>query len=780
MKKIRVFESFAGIGTQRMALESIKKYFGVDYESVGISEIDEYALLSYAAIHDGLTDDYEKVDEEIIDDYFDKLNIPINTDNMKRKNLRGKRKQQLYQASKLSKNYGDISKINPEELPDMDLFTYSFPCFVADTLVLTNDGYKKIKDIKVGDKVLTHNRNYRKVLSFYDNGYKDIVSVSTRVAEDIYTTPDHKFLIKNPDSGKLVWRKIKDIKENTYLAMPINDEYSISDTIKKDMKDNPKFYYSLGNIIFNSSVDSGILMSIEKDGIVETMVESMGSLIQESTDSSKVSFYNAYLSYFANNRKIPNYVLDLPEKYLKYFLYGTLLGKSSLKVKNRETAYMLGQCIAKGLRKPYFLREKDGIFTVGIDKSANSHYEDGYIFTPLISKSIKEQEKVYDIEVEEDHSFTVFNIGVHNCTDISVAGKQKGFTKDSNTRSSLLWECEKIIETKKPRYLLMENVKALIFKKNIDGFESWLDILDGLGYNTYYKVLNSKDYGIPQNRERVFAISILKDYDKGFNFPEPIDLTRSISDILVKNESSEKYILPDKVQKDFKADVKTNTDIHYLGSTQPKESGGLGVRYLVYGIEGIMGTLIATEYKQPKQIGVPEKYYVSGEKEEYLLKQIEELKEESTDNIVQIAKLKENNPQRYRVYDKKGISPTINTAQGGGLQPFITDTVFEIRSDEGIRTFKDNVSGAIRANANAGGHKRIYETEKMRIRKIMPIECWRLMGIKDDYFYKAEKYNSDTQLYKQAGNAIVVNVLFALFYELFRPIFEENGGKEDV
>ena len=238
--------------------------------------------------------------------------------------------------------------------------------------------------------------------------------------------------------------------------------------------------------------------------------------------------------------------------------------------------------------------------------------------------------------------------------------------------------------------------------------------------------------------------------------------------------------MPDKVQKDFKADVKINTDIHYLGSTQPKESGGLGVRYLVYGIEGIMGTLIATEYKQPKQIGVPEKYYVSGEKEECLLKQIEELKEESTDNIVQIAKLKENNPQRYRVYDKKGISPTINTAQGGGLQPFITDTVFEIRSDEGIRTFKDNVSGAIRANANAGGHKRIYETEKMRIRKVMPIECWRLMGIKDDYFYKAEKYNSDTQLYKQAGNAIVVNVLFALFYELFRPIFEENGGKEDV
>ncbi|HIT90257.1 MAG TPA: DNA (cytosine-5-)-methyltransferase, partial [Candidatus Merdenecus merdavium] len=83
------------------------------------------------------------------------------------------------------------------------------------------------------------------------------------------------------------------------------------------------------------------------------------------------------------------------------------------------------------------------------------------------------------------------------CQDISMAGKQAGFDKDSGTRSSLLWECERIIEAKRPKYLLMENVKALTFKKNLPGYEKWLEILSNLGYTNYSKVLNAKDYGVP-------------------------------------------------------------------------------------------------------------------------------------------------------------------------------------------------------------------------------------------------------------------------------------------
>lgn len=96
------------------------------------------------------------------------------------------------------------------------------------------------------------------------------------------------------------------------------------------------------------------------------------------------------------------------------------------------------------------------------------------------------------------------------CQDISTAGKQRGFEKGSGSRSSLLWECEKIIKAKRPKYLLMENVKALVQKKFMPEFRRWLDTLDALGYTTYWKVLNAKDYAVAQNRERVFAVSILR------------------------------------------------------------------------------------------------------------------------------------------------------------------------------------------------------------------------------------------------------------------------------
>ena len=91
------------------------------------------------------------------------------------------------------------------------------------------------------------------------------------------------------------------------------------------------------------------------------------------------------------------------------------------------------------------------------------------------------------------------------CQDISIAGKMRGLDKESGTRSSLLWECERIIKAKKPKYLLMENVKNLVGKKFKSYFEEWLKVLEDLGYSNYWRVLNSQDFNVPQNRERVFV-----------------------------------------------------------------------------------------------------------------------------------------------------------------------------------------------------------------------------------------------------------------------------------
>ena len=106
------------------------------------------------------------------------------------------------------------------------------------------------------------------------------------------------------------------------------------------------------------------------------------------------------------------------------------------------------------------------------------------------------------------------------CQDFSFAGLQKGGEKGSGTRSSLLWEVEKVINSVRPKYLLMENVKALVSKKFLPCFEKWVETLNSYGYKTYWKVLNAKDFGIPQNRERVFAVSIRDDINQEFVFPE--------------------------------------------------------------------------------------------------------------------------------------------------------------------------------------------------------------------------------------------------------------------
>lgn len=135
------------------------------------------------------------------------------------------------------------------------------------------------------------------------------------------------------------------------------------------------------------------------------------------------------------------------------------------------------------------------------------------------------------------------------CQDFSSAGLQRGGQEGSGTRSSLLWECRKAIEAKKPKYLLLENVKNLVSKKFLPLFESWLKVLEGYGYTNHWQVLNAKDYGVPQNRERVFCVSILDDASI-YNFPLPFPLEKRLKDVL-EPEVDDKYVLSDKAIEGF-------------------------------------------------------------------------------------------------------------------------------------------------------------------------------------------------------------------------------------
>ena len=152
------------------------------------------------------------------------------------------------------------------------------------------------------------------------------------------------------------------------------------------------------------------------------------------------------------------------------------------------------------------------------------------------------------IEWESVPDFDLFTYSFP-CTDISNAGQQKGLEEGSGTRSSLLWECRKAIEAKRPKYLLMENVKALVSQKFLPFYKKWEQFLAERGYDNYCKVINATECNCPQNRERIFILSIL-DNDKTFHFPEPVPLTRKLKDVL-EPEVDDKYVLSDTAIEGF-------------------------------------------------------------------------------------------------------------------------------------------------------------------------------------------------------------------------------------
>lgn len=271
------------------------------------------------------------------------------------------------------------------------------------------------------------------------------------------------------------------------------------------------------------------------------------------------------------------------------------------------------------------------------------------------------------------------------CQDLSVAGKQQGMIK-GQTRSGLLYECEKIIEAKRPKYLLLENVKNLVGKRFKPQFEEWLKYLESLGYVNYWEILNAKDYGVPQNRERVFVVSILGDHST-YVFPTPIPSTRVVKDIL-EDEVEERYYM----NKPFKLVDNKNYPAEFTTSVFEQNN-----------------RISSTEQ--------PFKTLAAGDK--------------GQNNILVKAYVEGLNEQNSRVCGVEGIIGALNTMQGGHREPKIL--------------------------------------VDYRVRKLTPLECWRLMGFSDDDFNKAKSVGtSNSQLYKQAGNSIVVPVLEGIFSELFK------------
>lgn len=437
------------------------------------------------------------------------------------------------------------------------------------------------------------------------------------------------------------------------------------------------------------------------------------------------------------------------------------------------------------------------------------------------------------------------------CTDLSIAGHQEGLKwtcQDcgheydpaaysveerylcpvcgskhvKSTRSGLLYEVERLLVTAKqngslPKYLLMENVDALVSKKYIDSFNNWLERLENLGYHSYYQVINAKNAGVPQNRKRIFVFSILKEIDTGkFTFPVPFDNGIRLKDVL-EDTVEERYYLSDEKVASFLGNLIKTEDEDTVSIKQATKDG-----YIKCDLPGVAD--LSYPESTTRRGRVQENGTVSPT---LTAAQTGICKLEKTNEVLQVGNIAEGksgweNPQTGRIYSTEGCSPTLNTCNGGGHEPKILigcdkshnspqiikrANCITAKEDRGISNHRaegtsviekigninpsgkginGNVLGenglAPTLTTNKGEGPKIaissdtsYITPYIRIRKLTPKECHRLMGFDDIDVNRCKAVGmSDAQGYKQAGNSIVTNVISLIAEHFYKAQYDES------
>lgn len=332
------------------------------------------------------------------------------------------------------------------------------------------------------------------------------------------------------------------------------------------------------------------------------------------------------------------------------------------------------------------------------------------------------------------------------CTDVSIAGRGDGINE--NTRSGLLWHCERIIAEKLPETLLCENVKNLISKKHIGGFKKWCHRLESLGYRNYWQVMNAKDYGVPQNRERFFMVSIRGDH-QSFIFPDQQPLDKKLCDTL-EEHVDEKYFLSQKAIEGFlkhkdrhdksgnNFGFKPHIDLDVVANCI-----GTGQNYRP------TDNFIAVGVRQVGRNPENPKSRIAGLPTEQMLEFNNQpwsncITTVQKDAMVGVIKIGNIHPSKRgmngNVYRDRGLCPTITTNKGEGIKIMQGELLFIVR-------------------------------------KLTPKECFRLMDVNDadfdkiksaliNKFYKG-KDKANNQLYKMAGNSIVVACMEQIFTNLY-------------
>lgn len=485
-KKLKLLSLFSGIGAPEKALTNL----GIDWELINFCEIDKYASKSYCAIHG--------VDESL--------------------------------------NLGDITKVDESKLDkDIDILTFGFPCVPKGSLVKTEEGYKTIEDIQEGDKVLTHKNRYRAVLKTMMRTSDHINTIRGVGCYGLRATDEHPLYINR--NGVYRWIQVKDIKEGDRITYNINQH-------SKQTAFSDEELWILGRYVADGYLEKHSLQRAVLC-IGKSKIQEFESFLNKTkyeyvvyhkerncceykiNDCSLTSFIKANIGTGSKGKFISQAIINLDKSKLIHFLEGYFSG-DGFRRKDRETWMFttvsekvflaLQDIIIKlfNLVPSVYLRAdtRKASFSNNYCCSFSSCPKDQICSNGQISvlvKNVKREHKatdVYNIEVEEDNSYVVNNVIVHNCQDISVAGKQKGLIDaDGNkTRSGLFFDALRIIKATRPKIAIAENVKALTQKKFSEQFRTVLDSLSELGYDNYWDILNASGFGIPQERESVYRI----------------------------------------------------------------------------------------------------------------------------------------------------------------------------------------------------------------------------------------------------------------------------------
>ena len=535
------------------------------------------------------------------------------------------------------RNLGDMTKIDWQEVirkynikdREIDLLTYSTPCFVAGTLVQTEGGLMPIEQVRDGDRVLTHTRQWQEVAA---TGVKpftgELYTIRSMCSHDIRCTPEHPFYVRRMRRVGHDWHRTFDQPEWTpareltkahYLGMAIDAHSDMPDwqgaidnrwghgRIVNEvgpMMQRQEFWYLMGRYVGDGwrrwdDTHKGIIIccadrEADRKPIVERMealglhyVETCERTVRRITVNSRelAEFVTRY-GYRADGKHIDTETLRLPQELLRSFVEGYMAADGHYDEQmhhwrcttvSRELAYGLAQCVAKAYHavpKVYYVRRRPQVVIEGrtchqrnqwcvhykteVCPQDKAFYDDGYIWFPVSSITTAQVSDVpvYNLEVSGDNSYTANNAIVHNCTDISQAGKRAGIKKDSGTRSAVLWYTAAAIEALRPRLLLQENVAALVNQQNAADFRQWRDTVQRLGYHSSWVVLNARDIGIdpalgpvPQNRDRLFMLSWRDDLGlpDQFPWPQPQALTRTIADVLDPDVPDTFFLRPESV-----------------------------------------------------------------------------------------------------------------------------------------------------------------------------------------------------------------------------------------